>query len=109
MADFVAVLRKTLDGLHEVTPQVREQVYRKARTTIEAKLAAMDPPPPATVVERQKRALEDAINVIEKEYARKEKAPPTPFDDDPLAELENVFASMTNSPPRTPLGATMRR
>ncbi len=62
MADFVAVLKKTLDGLGETTPEMRAKVYDKARSTIAAKLAAMNPPPPAAVVaERQKRALEDAI------------------------------------------------
>ena len=60
MADFVAVLRKTLDGLGETTPEVRARVYDKARSTIAKKLAAIDPPPPAAVAERQKQALEDA-------------------------------------------------
>ena len=77
MADFVAVLKKTLDGLAEATPQMRERVYDKARATIAAKLAAMDPPPPATVVERQKRSLEDAIATVEQGYA-------APASSDPL-------------------------
>lgn len=94
MADFVAVLRKTLDGLNDATPQMREKVYDKARSTIAAKLAAMNPPPPEGVIDRQKRALEDAIVSIEREYADAAKA------NDPLAELENVFASLKNPEPR---------
>lgn len=91
MADFVAVLKKTIDGMGETTPQMRERVYDKARSTIAAKLAAIDPPPPATVAERQKRTLEDAIAAVEKEYAR--PAPPAPASD-PLAELESIFSSI---------------
>jgi len=94
MADFVAVLRKTLDGLNDATPQTREKVYDKARSTIAAKLAAMSPPPPEGVIDRQKRALEDAIASIEREYAAENAS------NDPLAELENVFASLKNPEPR---------
>ena len=93
MADFVAVLKKTLDGLGETTPATRERVYEKARSTIAAKLAALSPQPPAGVADRQMRALEEAIAKIESEYA------PVRFDD-PLAELENVFASLKNPQPR---------
>lgn len=89
MADFVAVLKKTLDGLGDTTPATREKVYEKARATIAAKLAAINPPPPAAIAERQKRALEDAIVAIEREYSP-----------DPLSELEDVFASLKNAEPR---------
>jgi hypothetical protein len=88
MADFVAVLRKTLDGLGETTPEVRARVYDKARSTIAAKLAAINPPPAAAIAERQKRALEEAISQVEAGYAK-----PTPSAD-PLAELENIFSSI---------------
>lgn len=93
MADFVAVLKKTIDGLGDTTPATRQKVYDKARATISAKLAAISPPPAPAVVERQKRALEDAIASVEKDYS-------TPPADDPLAELENVFASLKNPQPR---------
>ena len=91
MADFVAVLRKTLDGMGETTPAIRERVYEKARATVAAKLAAISPPPPPSVAERQKRALEDAIASIEKQYAA---------SSDPLSELEDVFASLKNPQPK---------
>ena len=34
MADFVAVLRKTIDGLADNTPDLRAKVYDKARATV---------------------------------------------------------------------------
>jgi hypothetical protein len=84
MADFVAVLKKTIDGLGDNTPAMREKVYQKARSTVAAKLAAISPPPPAAVAERQKRALDEAIVAVESSY--------TGADEDPFAELEHVFA-----------------
>ena len=84
MADFVAVLKKTIDGLGDNTPAMREKVYQKARTTVAAKLAAINPPPPAAVADRQKRVLEEAIAKVENSYSG--------IDGDPFAELENVFA-----------------
>ncbi len=92
MADFVAVLKKTIDGMGETTPQMRERVYDKARSTIAAKLAAIVPPPPREVAERQKRTLEDAIASVEKSYAKPAPAPAPASD--PLAELENIFSSI---------------
>jgi hypothetical protein len=92
MADFVAVLKKTIDGMGATTPATRSRVYDKARSTIAAKLAAIEPPPAASVAERQKRALEDAIATVERAYAAPAPAP-TPAAD-PLAELENIFSSI---------------
>lgn len=100
MADFVAVLKKTLDGMGETTPAMRARVYDKARSTIAAKLAALNPQPPAAVAERQTKSLEDAIATVEASYA-----PAKPVFDDPLAELENVFSSIDrnkNQPVYTP-------
>ncbi|MET0576214.1 MAG: hypothetical protein ABWZ83_10190 [Mesorhizobium sp.] len=93
MADFVAVLKKTIDGLGDASPVMRERVYEKARTTVAAKLAAINPPPPAAVAERQKKSLEDAIREIEAQYL----ASSTPAD--PLDELEDVFSALDGSKP----------
>jgi hypothetical protein len=94
MADFVAVLKKTINGLGETTPEIRQKVYDKARATIAAKLAQIDPPPSPTAVERQKKALEDAIAVIEGEYA------PKPEEPESADELDEFFASLTEAPAR---------
>jgi hypothetical protein len=85
MADFVAVLKKTIDGLGETTPDTRARVYEKARATISAKLAALSPQPAPSVIERQKAALEQAIKAIEAEYA--DNSPP-------VDDFEAVMASL---------------
>ena len=89
MADFVAVLKKTIEGLTDKSPEMREKVYRKARDTVAAKLAAIDPPPSRIVVDRQTRALEDAIKAVEASFLGK------PAADD----FESVLAGMEASRP----------
>src|SRR5690554_3633256 len=85
MADFAAVLRKTIAALRENTPEARDRIYQKARSTIEAKLQAVSPPPSSEVVERQMRLLEDAIQTVEAEYA------PAAVEPEPVPEPENDF------------------
>lgn len=87
MSDFVAVLRKTLEGLGETSPEMRQRVYDKARSTIAAKLSGMNPPPPPQVADRQRRALEEAITEVERSYVPATRA-------EPLDELENVLNSL---------------
>jgi hypothetical protein len=96
MADFVAVLKKTIDGLDEANPEVRRKVYDKARATIAAKLAQMNPPPPPAVAERQKRTLEEAIGKVEAEYNAPEAG-----NEEPADELEAIFVSLSDPRPKS--------
>ncbi|MAS15650.1 MAG: hypothetical protein CMH69_20440 [Nitratireductor sp.] len=100
MADFSAVLKKTIDALSENTPAARERIYQKARATIENKLKAMDPAPSAAVADRQRKLLEDAIARVEAEYA------PPPQPEEPAQdELDQIFAELDVDPakPRDPV------
>jgi hypothetical protein len=89
MADFVAVLKKTIDGLPDKGPAMREKVYDRARATIDAKLKALTPQPPQAVADRQREALENAIRDVEAAFAPAEPA----FD--PLSDsvFDDVFSS----------------
>jgi hypothetical protein len=87
MADFVAVLKKTIDGLADQTPELRQKVYAKARDTVAAKLAAISPAPSAIVIDRQKKALEDAISAVEASYRQAATGGGDDFDSI-LADLE---------------------
>ena len=89
MADFVAVLRKTIGGLSDNTPEMREKVYEKARSTIEAKIAALNPQPPLAIIERQRKAMEDAIAILRADY------------DQPVIEddFDDIIASLDGSVP----------
>src|SRR5690606_7127729 len=82
MADFAAVLRKTIAALKENTPEARDRIYQKARSTIDAKLKAVSPPPSAQAIENQMRLLEDAIRTVEAEFAPVSAAPEPKPDSD---------------------------
>ncbi len=69
MADYYSILNKTISGLAKNTPDVRQAVYVKARTAIEAQLRRLEPPPDEAAIAGQLDLLEEAILVIESEYS----------------------------------------
>lgn len=72
MADFAAVLKKTIDAQDNPDQALRQRVYAKARSTIEQKLAAANAPD--AVAQRQRQMLETSIEEIEAEYRAAERA-----------------------------------
>ena len=88
MADFVAILKTALDRHGDETPEKRARIYGSVRAMLAKKLAERSPPPATEAITMQKRALEDAIVSVERDYAK--SVPET----DPLAELENIFSSI---------------
>lgn len=76
MADFVAVLKKTIDAQADPTPELRQRVYAKARATIEQKLVTANAP--ESVSMRQRQMLEDAIKEVEAFYAPASVVEPEP-------------------------------
>ncbi len=88
MADYNAILRRTLDGLGETTPQLRAKLFDRARITIARQLEAAKPPMSAEAIAEQKAHLEAAIASIENEYMAGEQAPVVvdqPVDEPPAA------------------------
>ncbi|NRP69877.1 hypothetical protein ILFOPFJJ_00752 [Ensifer psoraleae] len=69
MADFVAVIRRTVDGLSENTPEMRGRVYEKARSAVRRQLENMSPRPSDDMINRQLNKLEQAIGEVESEHA----------------------------------------
>ena len=69
MADFVAVIRRTVDGLSENTPEMRDRVYEKARAAVRRQLENMNPRPSDDMINRQLAKLENAIAEVDSEYA----------------------------------------
>ncbi|AYM58151.1 hypothetical protein [Agrobacterium fabrum] len=86
MADFVAVIRKAVDGLANNTPENRAKVYDKARSAVVRQLENMKPRPPEELLRRQIAKLDAAIAEVDSEYA---EALPALTEDDafsPVAE-----------------------
>ncbi|TWF54917.1 hypothetical protein [Neorhizobium alkalisoli] len=69
MADFVAVIRRAVDGLTTNTPDTRAKVYEKARGAVQRQLENMKPRPPEEMLRRQMDKLELAITEVEAEHA----------------------------------------
>lgn len=69
MADFVAVIRRAVDGLSNNTPDMRAKVYEKARGAVQRQLENMKPRPPEDMLRRQMDKLEAAIQQVEGEHA----------------------------------------
>lgn len=101
MADFVAVIRRAVDGLANNTPEMRVKVYDKARSAVVRQLESMKPRPPEALFQRQLEKLEQAIAEVEAEHAEAlpedDAAPavapepePAPVPDEPAPPEEPV-------------------
>ncbi|MDX3929168.1 MAG: hypothetical protein QHC90_25625 [Shinella sp.] len=103
MADFVAVIRRAVDGLTDNTPEMRVKVYEKARGAVRRQLEAMNPRPPEALVQRQLDKLESAIDEVESEHA--EALPPQEAEDEatlaaaPVEELNAEAAAGAEAEP----------
>ena len=69
MADFIAVIRRAVDGLSTNTPEMRAKVYDKARSAVLRQLENMNPRPPEQMLQRQLAKLDAAILEVEAEHA----------------------------------------
>ena len=90
MADFVAVIRRAVDGLANNTPEMRAKVYDKARGAVQRQLENMKPRPPEDMLRRQLEKLEAAIVDVESEHAEALEAvadEAAAFDSQPTGEV----------------------
>ncbi len=95
MADFVAVIRRAVDGLANNTPDMRAKVYDKARGAVRRQLENMKPTPSEDMILRQMGKLEAAIESVEAEHAEalpadEPSAAPIPLAPDVVDEQEPV-------------------
>lgn len=81
MADFIAVIRRAVDGLSSNTPEMRARVYEKARAAVVRQLEGMQPRPPEHMLQRQLEKLDAAIRDVEAEHATAEASAPLPVEE----------------------------
>jgi len=98
MADFVAVIRRAVDGLAKNTPDMRDKVYEKARGAVRRQLENMKPTPSDDLILRQMDKLEAAIDSVEAEHAEALPA------DEPLAAPVGVVPDVVDEPEPAPAG-----
>lgn len=65
MADYYAVLSRTLAGFGEPKPELRGKLYARARMTIRRQLDSHTPPLDATALKAEMDKLEEAIKKVE--------------------------------------------
>lgn len=89
MADFIAVIRRAVDGLSNNTPEMRARVYEKARSAVVRQLENMSPRPPEHMLQRQLEKLDAAIREVEAEHAEALPAIDAPAVADSAPELDH--------------------
>ncbi|KAB0678033.1 hypothetical protein [Aureimonas leprariae] len=105
MADLSAVLRKTIDGLPNATPELRARVYDKARAAILRQIENANPPLSDDDVAVRRDALERAIEATEAHYAEGEgesAQPPTPEPAPVPSAAAAAAAPQRPAPPAAP-------
>lgn len=74
MAEYYPLLVRAVSGLADSTPDSRRAIYERARSALLGQLRAVQPPVPENDIERESRALDDAISRIEDEIAARKPA-----------------------------------
>ncbi|UNK38824.1 hypothetical protein MNR02_03700 [Shinella sp. H4-D48] len=90
MADFVAVIRRAVDGLSDNNAEMRQKVYDKARGAVRRQLESMNPRPSDDLMKRQLDKLEAAIESVEIDHA--EALPVEEVAPEPIEEIAPVAA-----------------
>ena len=98
MADYNAILRRTLEGLGATTPELREKLFSRARTTISRQLESTTPPMSKKAIAEQTALLEAAIAAIENEY-RATETPVEPLPAEVPVDLPAAEAQIASPPP----------
>jgi hypothetical protein len=87
MADFIAVIRRAVDGLSDNSPEMRAKVYEKARAAVQRQLDSMTPRPADDMIARQMAKLGSAIDSVEANF--REDEPPQAPEPEPVADLRD--------------------
>ena len=107
MADYYPLLAKAVSGLKTSTPETRSAIYERARKALLGQLRSMQPPAPDSAIDRESRALDEAVARLERELGNvvpeTEVAPPAPVEELRLPSVEDDEDARTESfapPPR---------
>ena len=109
MADYYSILEKTISGLPNNSPEIRDAVYKKARTAIETQLRNMDPVPSEEAISSQLKLLEEAIVLIDSEHTAQaspaEPEEPVTAEPEPEPEVEPETVVPEETAPEEPVVA----
>jgi hypothetical protein len=86
MADYYALLAKAVANLPNPTPEARRSIYERARKALFGQLRSLEPAVPEAVIEREARALEEAVARLEVELSLDAPATRAPSPDPPAPD-----------------------
>lgn len=103
MADYSPLLMRALDALADRSPPMRQTVYARAREALTAQLRSLDPPLAEADIDRERAALDSAIERIETEQRVKDPLPeaglPPVVDISPRPPLRGSLPAETEPAP----------
>ncbi len=109
MADYYPLLAKAVAGLSNSTPEARRSIYERARKALFGQLRSLEPPVPEAVIEREARALEEAVARLEVELSLEapalDETPPAgpqPISTPPPSEPRQIGAASRADPETIP-------
>lgn len=79
MADYYPLISRAVASLGpDSTPELRAEMYERATHALIGQLRSLDPPMDAEDIERERMALEAAVERVEQEVSAPRSAPPPP-------------------------------
>ncbi|MCI4677188.1 hypothetical protein K9U39_13070 [Rhodoblastus acidophilus] len=110
MADYYPLLAKAVSGLKTSTSESRAAIYERARKALLGQLRNMQPPAPENAIEREARALDEAIARLELEFAgaqalEEKPAAPGPTPPEPAADPSPAREEQPDAAPAEPAEA----
>jgi hypothetical protein len=103
MADYYPLLAKAVSGLKTSTPETRAAIYERARKALLGQLQSMQPPPPDSAIERESRALDEAVARLEHEFGDvAEPETPEPVQELRLPKVEEEEDTRAEEPAFAP-------
>jgi hypothetical protein len=102
MADYYPLLAKAVSGLKTSTPEARGAIYDRARKALLGQLRSMQPPAPESAIEREAKALDEAVARLELEFhpapTQQPLAPPAPDEEAPRDNETSEEATVDEAP-----------
>lgn len=100
MADYYPLLARALDALPDRSPALRKAVYERARGALIGQLRSLEPPLSEGDIDRERGALEAAIDRLEIDHGGA-PLPPEPFRaaGDPIPEASPPAGVRDGAPP----------
>lgn len=73
MADYYPLIARSIEGIGDPTPEMRQSVYDRAKQALIEQLRLMDPPMPEIDIMRERLALESTVRKFERAFIAEQR------------------------------------